>query len=109
MSLEIRAPWCPLVKETCADISTSTGVYEIAAPSGRILVRGIAGGRTTFGLRGELSRQRSILEGPLVYRVEVNSNYMSRLRELDRFAGEVNVEPPTRPTEATVDAPLISH
>ena len=78
----IRTAWRPLNEATMADIPVSLGVYEIADSDRHILELGYAGGRSTFGLRGEIRQRAAQLEGHLLYRIEETSAYLSRHKEL---------------------------
>jgi hypothetical protein len=58
-------------------------VYQIAEPDGEIVRIGYAGGKSLFGLRGEIQRELASRQGrPALFRCEVNMQYMSRYQEL---------------------------
>ena len=86
VGLGIRNPWAPLTLDTARSLPGCLGVYEIAGPAGDVRKIGYAGGRSTFGLRGVLGEAAQAAEdsggGPLMFRVEVNMQYMSRWVEL---------------------------
>lgn len=78
--LFLAKPWMELEPGTVARVPGQLGVYELGDDAGRTLYVGVAGGRSRFGLRGELERH---LEGPAVnFRYEVNMQYETRYREL---------------------------
>ena len=65
------------------DVGCHMGVYELASPRGEVVLIGFAGGRSVFGLKGELRR---ILQVPgrerSSFRYEITTAYLSRYREL---------------------------
>jgi len=75
-------PWRPLDAAAAAGLGGHLGVYEIADAAGAVLKIGHAGGRSRFGLRGELAREAA--EGPpgRRFRIEVTAQYLTRWREL---------------------------
>ena len=83
MSLRLEKAWIPLAEDGVAELPGQLGVYEIANPEGEVVFVGYAGGRSRFGLRGELAAE---LErrgpGAARFRYEVNMQYMSRYQEL---------------------------
>ncbi|MBK80824.1 MAG: hypothetical protein CMQ43_07915 [Gammaproteobacteria bacterium] len=58
------------------------GVYELADAAGRVLYIGCAGGRSRFGLRGEVCDALGRIDGASRFRVEVTTAYLTRHREL---------------------------
>ncbi|MAE96659.1 MAG: hypothetical protein CL910_18585 [Deltaproteobacteria bacterium] len=83
MSIRLEKPWLPLTAEAVAALPGQLGVYEIADASAATLFIGYAGGRSPFGLRGELASERERRRGPgFLFRVEVNMQYLSRHQEL---------------------------
>ena len=83
MSIRLTKPWCPLTAASISTMQSQLGVYELADAAGKIVAIGYAGGRSLFGLRGELLK---ILEAPphgaSQYRSEINMQYLTRYREL---------------------------
>ncbi|MDO8322120.1 MAG: hypothetical protein Q7T23_04185 [Phenylobacterium sp.] len=80
---DLRGPWVPLDDRSVGALSGALGVFQIADPAGDVLQVGYAGGRSLFGLRGTLRSALDRSDGrPLVFRVEVNMQYMSRWKEL---------------------------
>ena len=54
MSVRLEKAWEPLCEEAVKRLQGHLGVYELADASGKTLFIGYAGGRSRFGLRGEL-------------------------------------------------------
>ena len=83
MAVRLDKEWIPLTAENVANLNAHLGVYELANDRGEILYIGMAGGRTLFGLKGELEKA---LDNPPAdatqYRVEVNMAYRTRHLEL---------------------------
>jgi len=78
-----QKPWQPLDAEHVSVLGGQLGVYELAGADGRILLIGYAGGRSPFGLRGELERRlREHAGSGVQFRVEVTMAYLTRWREL---------------------------
>lgn len=69
-------------------LSNTLGVYEIGDESGDVIYIGFAGGRSLFGLRGELKKHFDgaanavTAESGRRFRYEVTMQYMSRYRDL---------------------------
>jgi hypothetical protein len=82
MSLQIRRAWVPLDAASVGSLPAQVGVYEIADGEGRVLALGYAGGRSLFGVRGELERELAQRGPGLAFRWEATSTYLSRYREL---------------------------
>ncbi|MHB8575204.1 MAG: DUF7508 domain-containing protein [Dehalococcoidia bacterium] len=70
------------------ELSNTLGVYEIADEAGDLIYIGFAGGRSLFGIRGELKRHFEGLANAVTgargrqFRYEVNMQYMTRYRDL---------------------------
>jgi hypothetical protein len=83
VSVRLEKPWRPLDASEVARLTAQLGVYQVAEPDGEVVRIGYAGGRSLFGLRGELEREAAAREGrPAMFRCEVNMQYMSRYQEL---------------------------
>ena len=83
MPVRMDKPWQPLTTAGIATVVGHLGVYQLADETGEIVYIGVAGGRTLFGLKGEL--RKAIADPPAgatQYRVEVNMMYHSRHKEL---------------------------
>jgi len=83
MAIRLDKAWADLTEENVQRLGGQLGVYQLGNAKGEILYIGVAGGRSLFGLRGEV---RKALEKPPAgatrFRVEVNSAYLSRHMEL---------------------------
>ena len=79
--VRLDKPWRPLDAATVADLRGELGVYQLADDAGRLLRIGYAGGRSLFGLRGELGAALAANEAAR-FRVEVTAQYLSRYEEL---------------------------
>jgi len=83
MAVRMDKTWTTLNVETVGKLAAHLGVYQLANDEGEILFIGMAGGRTLFGLKGEL--QKALAEPPpgaTQFRVEVNMAYRTRRLEL---------------------------
>jgi hypothetical protein len=83
MSIHCEKPWIALARDAVAALPGQLGVYQLADAEERIVYIGFAGGRSRFGLRGELARaleQRP--GGARAFRYEVTQQYLSRYQEL---------------------------
>jgi hypothetical protein len=78
----MNKPWIPLTREHVSQLSGQLGVYQIQDPSGQVIFIGYAGGRSSFGLRGELERELNSRGPGHSFRYEVNMQYLTRCREL---------------------------
>ena len=81
MGVRLEKPWRALTAENVARLAGELGVYQLADAEGRVLRIGYAGGRTLFGLRGELGAALQADEAAQ-FRVEVTAQYLSRYEEL---------------------------
>ena len=82
-SVRLDKPWQELTAANVARLGGHLGVYELAGADGEIVLIGYAGGRSLFGLRGELERELGARgEGGALFRTEVTMAYLSRHREL---------------------------
>jgi hypothetical protein len=83
MPIRLEKPWRPLDQREVAALPGQLGVYQIAEPDGEVIRIGYAGGKSLFGLRGEIQRVAETRQGrPALFRCEVNMQYMSRYQEL---------------------------
>lgn len=83
MAIRLDKTWTPLTDDNVRSLPGQLGVYQLGNADGEILYIGVAGGRSLFGLRGEIARA---LEDPppgaTCFRYEVNSAYSTRHQEL---------------------------
>ena len=83
MSIRLEKPWRPLEEREVTKLPAQLGVYQIAEADGEVIRIGYAGGKSLFGLRGEIERALETHQGgPALFRCEVNMQYMSRYQEL---------------------------
>jgi hypothetical protein len=78
----MNKPWLPLTLESVNRLKGQLGVYQIQDPSGQVVFIGYAGGRSQFGLRGELERELANRDPGHNFRYEVSMQYMTRYKEL---------------------------
>ncbi len=86
MALRLTKAWKTLDDTHVSRLTGQLGVYQLADADERLLFIGMAGGRSLFGLRGELQRELDARDpqrrGQLRFRVEVNMSYLTRYQEL---------------------------
>jgi len=70
-----------LIEENVEKLSGNLGVFELADEKGTVVYIGYAGGRSLFGLKGELAACREQTSGTQ-FRVEINTAYLTRYQEL---------------------------
>jgi hypothetical protein len=82
-SVRLTKPWRELSARNIEELGGHLGVYELADSAGQVVLIGYAGGRSLFGLAGELATH---LDQPpataVLFRGEITSAYLSRYREL---------------------------
>lgn len=81
MAIRITKPFTPYDEAEVTALPGHMGVFELADESGKVLYIGFAGGRSLFGLRGELM-ERLAMPGATQFRYEVNTTYLTRYQEL---------------------------
>lgn len=83
MSIRLEKTWHALNEVEVSRLGCELGVYQLADERGHVVRIGYAGGRSLFGLRGELKNELANHPGErLQFRVEITSQYMSRYEEL---------------------------
>jgi hypothetical protein len=83
MAIRMDKPWRALDDAAIKSLSGQLGIYQIADAQDQIIFIGFAGGRSLFGLRGELQAQKDArADAGVKFRVEVNMAYQTRYREL---------------------------
>ncbi|MCA9821585.1 MAG: hypothetical protein KC470_03180 [Dehalococcoidia bacterium] len=83
MAIALTKPWRPLNEAEVAKLGGHMGVYELGNEDGEVVYVGFAGGKSRFGLKGELMRVlREEPERSTRFRVEVTTAYATRYREL---------------------------
>ena len=82
MAIRLTKPWRALEADEVARLPGQLGVYHVGDEAGNVLFVGMAGGRSRFGLRGELEAELARRGPGFRFRVEVNTQYHTRHREL---------------------------
>ena len=86
--MPLAKPWQDATPENLQRTPAALGVYEIGGADGALLYIGFAGGRSRYGLRGEITSrigQSSPSGGApdgAKFRYEVNQMYLTRYVEL---------------------------
>jgi len=93
MSIRLEKSWMPLTAENLKPVKGQLGVYQLGSEAEGVTFIGYAGGKSLFGLKGELETRR--LKGPdTCFRIEVTSAYQTRYRELLMIHIADHGEPP---------------
>lgn len=80
--IRFRGDWQQLDAESVAKVGGHMGVYQLSSPKGDVVFIGYAGGRSVFGLRGELlSKLESNGSRDVWFRCEITTAYLSRYKE----------------------------
>jgi hypothetical protein len=79
MGVRLEKPWMTLEPELVASLSGQLGVFQLGNEIHEVVYIGFAGGKSQFGLRGELA---SCLGRWPFFRFEINMAYRTRCREL---------------------------
>ena len=83
MAIRMTKPWVALTAENVKKLSGQLGVFQLADAKGDVVLIGFAGGRSLFGLRGEVEKEIATPPaGASQFRVEVNQQYTTRYQEL---------------------------
>ncbi len=80
MGIRLSKPWLPL--DAASRLSGQLGVYQLGDDAGDVLLIAYAGGRSRFGLRGEVENARERVPAATQYRVEITTAYLTRYQEL---------------------------
>lgn len=87
--MPLNKPWTDYDPATARKLPGALGVYEIGDSEGNVLYVGFAGGKSRYGLRGEImarfdpaSHQGALASQARKHRYEVNMMYMTRFVEL---------------------------
>jgi hypothetical protein len=75
-------PWSPCEPSVLERLPGHMGAYELADADGTVLLIGYAGGRSRFGMRGEIAVAVERIPGAVRFRYEVTTAYLSRFQEL---------------------------
>jgi hypothetical protein len=107
MAVRMDKPWQALTPEAAAALPGNMGVYQISDSDGVVLAIRFAGGKSLFGLRGELGREAESRAQGFQFRAEVNQQYQTRWRELlMAYIADHGQLPPENMTDGTADADL---
>ncbi len=83
MAIRMTKPWVELNATNVKALTGQLGVYQLADASDQVVLIGMAGGRSLFGLRGEVEKAlKTPPAGAVKFRVEVNQQYTTRWQEL---------------------------
>lgn len=82
MQVRMNKAWIGLTQENVKRLGGQVGVYQIQDEAGQVVFIGCAGGRSLFGLRGELERELARRAPGHSFRCENTMQYMTRYREL---------------------------
>lgn len=83
MAIRMIKAWTPLEPAAVKKLTGQLGVFQLANPKGDVVFIGFAGGRSLFGLRGEV--EKALADPPAgatQFRVEINQQYTTRYQEL---------------------------
>jgi hypothetical protein len=80
MAVNLPKPWRPC--EGFDALPGHMGVFELGDADGAVIYVGYAGGRSRFGLRGEIEAAAARVAECAGYRFEVTTAYLTRYREL---------------------------
>ena len=91
-----RKPWQPVGE--WQGVWGQLGVFELADAEKNVVFVGMVGGKSRFGLRGELETAAAE-HSAAFYRFEITSAYLTRYREvLMRYETSQGVLPPHTPS-----------
>lgn len=81
MAVRLDKAWLPL-EEALTLLRGNLGVFQFADAAGDVIYIGFAGGRSLYGLKGEVRDMAARIPDATQVRWEVNTAYQSRFREL---------------------------
>ena len=81
MPVRLQKPWHE-ISQIDGLLKGQMGVYQLANATEEILYIGYAGGKSLYGLKGEVRAQAEMVPDAAKFRVEVTTAYLSRFREL---------------------------
>ena len=79
MTIRLQKPWRELSETELSRVRGQLGVFELADSDKNTIYIGYAGGKSLFGLKGELSQY---VDDAAYFRCEINTAYLTRHREL---------------------------
>lgn len=80
--IRMTSEWRQLDDRSVASLGGHMGVYMLRSEDGEVVLIGFAGGRSPFGLRGELQSHLETAQAATWFRCEVTTSYLSRYNEL---------------------------
>lgn len=80
MSIRCEKPWLP--RTDLQGLYGHMGVFQLGNDAEETIFIGYAGGRSLFGLKGEIRAELERLPDASCYRFEINTAYLSRYQEL---------------------------
>ncbi len=81
MAIRMTKPWTP-IDVALTRLHGQVGVYQLANEEQVVIYIGFAGGRSLFGLKGEVAAQAAAQSDARFVRVEITTSYTTRYREL---------------------------
>lgn len=81
MAVRLTKNWVP-VHEVLAHLKGNLGVFQLGNANSEVVFIGFAGGRSRFGLKGEVTSAIEAYPGIEFARFEVTTAYHTRYREL---------------------------
>jgi len=82
MGVRLDKPWRRIEGLVLESIPGQLGVFELADPSGRVLLIGCADARSVFGLRSALKDALRACPAATQFRTEITTAYHTRYLEL---------------------------
>lgn len=81
MAVRLTKPWLTKA-EALSRLHGNLGVFQLADAAEELLYIGFAGGKSPFGLKGEVDAALRLHESAVYVRYEVTTMYHTRYREL---------------------------
>ena len=81
MAVRLAKEWIP-VAEVLASLKGNLGVFQLANADRKVVFTGFAGGRSQYGLKGEVAAALELHQDVAFARFEVTTAYHTRYREL---------------------------
>lgn len=81
MAVRLTKEWIP-VDDLLRRLKGNMGIFELADASREVMFIGLAGGRSQFGLKGEVAAALELHPDVAFARYEVTTAYHTRYREL---------------------------
>ena len=81
MAIRLTKPWIPIT-EALTTLHGHLGVFQLSNAEHDVIYMGFAGGKSLFGLKGEVAAAIERVPGATHFRVEITTAYQTRFREL---------------------------